>query len=85
MKTLAALILISPLALGQTVECVEVPYDYKIVFVPWYAPTSEIKWTWHLAKDPVSEDPAQLRWEDCSERKLVVSPYVCVKGWVPVD
>ena len=50
MKILAALILISPLALGQTVECVEVPEDHKIVFIPWFVPTNELAWKWKPAK-----------------------------------
>ena len=72
MKILAALILISPLALGQTVECVEVPEDHKIVFIPWFVPTNELIWKWKPAKDVVQPDVFVVK-PKCV-RSVTVSP-----------
>ena len=72
MKTLAALILISPLALGQTVECVEVPDGHKVVFVPWFVPIDELVWKWHPAKLPKEKQVLVVK-PKC-ERTVTVSP-----------
>ena len=51
MKYLIALIFVSSSALAQTTQCVEVPKNHKIIFIPWIIPTAEVEWTWRHAKD----------------------------------
>ena len=67
---IAVMAALAPMAFGQEVQCVEVPAEHKIVFVPWFVPTKELIWKWHPASDPVQEDS-----KPCGE--LGVSPSTC--------
>ena len=62
------------MAMSQAIQCVEVPENFKIVFVPWIIPTDEITWEWRHAKDGV--DPTVLVVKPKCDRDVVVSPAV---------
>lgn len=79
-KVLFILAILSPLTMAhdplETSQCVTVPPDHKIVFVPWFVPTDELVWRWRPAREvePTSEPEP----EECGG-ELVVSPHTCIK------
>ena len=75
---LSMAVLIAIPAMSQTIETVEVPKNHKIVFIPWFVPTSELTWTWHPAKNPkpfsgVDGDRSH-EWDGVCSNELVFSP-----------
>ena len=71
MRLLILLLLAMPV-MGQEIQCVEVPENFKIVFVPWIIPTNELRWEWRAAKDVVQPDVFVVK-PKCV-RSVVVSP-----------
>lgn len=61
-------------ASAQEMQCVEVPKNHKIVFVPWIIPADQLKWEWRAAKEAVTAEPTN---EECDSNDLSVSPSVC--------
>ena len=72
------LLLFATSAMGQEVQCVTVPVDHKIVFVPWIIPVDQITWEWRFAKEPETAEPTDVIVY-CDDGGLVISPSVCVK------
>jgi hypothetical protein len=68
---LFAVALVSTPAISQTYECVTVPKDQKIVFLPWWVPADELVWKWHPAKEATPEEEED---EPVCEGDLVFGP-----------
>lgn len=57
-------------------QCVDVPDNHKIVFVPWIIPADQLTWEWKAAKESfVPEEEVIV--VICDPNELAISPSVC--------
>ena len=80
MLLLSSLLICLPV-FGQTVQCVEVPNDQKIVLIPKFIPAEQLQWIWRFAVDPQERSADEWVYEDCVGEDLELSPSICVPGW----